>query len=63
LKKVRNTLFFTYKRIFNQISIPLNFNILTRESERAFGKTNCQGFDLFYIIQMNTCNDFKIIDN
>jgi len=62
LKKVPNTLFFISKRIFHQISIPLKFSISTREFERAFGKSNCLGFDLFYIIQMNIFNDFKIID-
>jgi len=63
LKKVPNTLFFTSKRIFFPISIPLIFSISTREFERAFGKSNCLGFDLFYIIQMNICNDFETIDN
>jgi len=37
---VQSTLVFISKTIFNQISIPLNFSISTREFERAFGKSN-----------------------
>ena len=61
-KSAKHVLLFISKGILDQFSIAQHFIVLAHEFERVFGKANSEVlYNLFCIIRMNMCNEFKII--